>query len=51
MKTMNLARNKSIEFILYDLSETIDNILRLAHLENFFNIMDKADLEEHIKTL
>jgi anti-sigma B factor antagonist len=44
IKLMNKAKNISIDFILYDMSQPIMSIFRLAYLDKFFTIATNADL-------
>ena len=44
IKLMNKAKNISIDFILFDMTQPILSIFRLAYLDKFFSIMTSDDL-------
>lgn len=44
IKLMNKAKNISIDFILFDMTQPILSIFRLAYLDKFFSIMSSDDL-------
>ncbi|HEY1406474.1 MAG TPA: STAS domain-containing protein [Spirochaetota bacterium] len=46
IKLMNKAKNVNIEFILYNMSQPIMSIFRLAYLDKFFSITTTDALEK-----
>jgi anti-anti-sigma factor len=44
IKLMNKAKNINIDFIIYDMTQPILSIFRLAYLDKFFSIMTTDDL-------
>ena len=44
IKLMNKAKNIGIDFILFDMTQPILSIFRLAYLDKFFSIMTADDL-------
>ena len=45
IKLMNKAKNISIEFALYDMTQPILSIFRLAYLDKFFTITTSAEIK------
>ena len=45
IKLMNKAKNISIDFILFDMTQPILSIFRLAYLDKFFSIMTADELK------
>jgi anti-anti-sigma factor len=46
IKLMNKAKNVNIEFILYNMTQPILSIFKLAYLDKFFTITTSADLSK-----
>ena len=51
IKLMNKAKNINIDFILYDMTQPIFSIFRLAYLDKFFSITTSSDLYVLCRTL
>ena len=48
IKMMNLSKSVPLDLVLYDPSDTIRNILNLAHLDSFFTIKTSADVQGYL---
>lgn len=43
IKALNMTKNDGGEMILYGLNQVIQNVFKLAKLDNFFKLMDEAE--------
>ena len=51
IKLMNKAKNINIEFILFDMTQPILSIFRLAYLDKFFSITTSVELKKKFPEL
>lgn len=43
---MNMARNRGVTIVIYDLQEEIRNVFKISYLDKFFNITTALELKK-----
>ena len=46
IKALNTAKNREVDFFMYNVSEEINNIFIVSYLDKFFKIKTKNELKE-----
>jgi anti-sigma B factor antagonist len=46
MLLMNMAKNRGITIVIYDLQDEIKNVFRISYLDKFFNITTASELKK-----